>query len=348
MRLKNISIKDRQIGPGHPAFIIGEVALAHEGSLGMAQAFIDVVAAAGADAVKFQTHIAEAESTPQEKFRVGNGQDATRFDYWKRTEFTEDQWRRLAEYADRRKLIFLSSPFSVEAVELLECLGVPAWKVASGEVTNFPLLDKMLISRKPILLSGGMSPWDELDRTAEIIKKKKVPLGLFQCTTSYPCVPEEIGLNIMEEMRTRYSVPVGISDHSGKIYAGLAAASLGANMIEVHVTLSREMFGLDVPASLTPSELRQLVEGVRFIETVLKSPVDKDQTAIEKAELRKLFFHSVVAKKDLPAGTVLMGEHLATKKPGTGIGADRLDELVGRKLARDVRRNQLLAEEDFV
>ena len=149
-------------------------------------------------------------------------------------------------------------------------------------------------------------------------------------------------------MRTRYSVPVGISDHSGKIYAGLAAASLGTNMIEVHVTLSREMFGLDVPASLTPSELRQLVEGVRFIETVLRSPVDKDQTAVEKAELRKLFFHSVVAKKDLPAGTVLMGEHLATKKPGTGIGADRLDELVGRKLARDVRRNQLLAEEDFV
>jgi len=344
-----VSIGKRQIGAGHPALIIGEVAQAHDGSLGTAHAYIDAIAEAGADAVKFQTHIAEAESTPSEKFRVPfSKQDESRFDYWKRTEFSEKQWKGLAQHAAEQGLLFLNSPFSVEAVELLERVGVPAWKVASGEVVNFPALEKMLASGKPILLSGGMSPWAELDTVVELIKKSKVPLAMFQCTTSYPCPPEEIGLNVMAELRARYGVPVGLSDHSGKIYAGLAAASLGANMIEVHVTLSRALFGPDVPASLTPAELAQLVEGVRFIEAALAAPVNKDLAAEQRAELRQLFFHSVVANQDLPAGTVLQREHLATKKPGSGMPAERLPELVGRKLARHLKRDQLLVEEDLV
>jgi len=172
-------------------------------------------------------------------------------------------------------------------------------------------------------------------------------LAIFQCTTSYPCPPEEIGLNVIPEIRERYAVPVGLSDHSGKIYAGLAAVSQGANLIEVHVTLSRGMFGPDVPASLTPKELRQLVEGIRFIEAALAAPVDKDRAAEQRAELRELFFHSLVAKQDLPAGTVLQREHLAAKKPGTGIPTERLPQLIGRRLARDLKRDQLLAEEDL-
>jgi N-acetylneuraminate synthase len=193
-----------------------------------------------------------------------------------------------------------------------------------------------------------MSPWAELDKVVEFIRKGSAPLALFQCTTSYPCPPEEIGLNVMAELRARYGVPVGLSDHSGKIYAGLAAASLGANMIEVHVTLIRALFGPDVPASLTQAELAQLVEGVRFIEAALGAPVDKDLAAEQRADLRQLFFHSVVANQDLPVGTVLQREHLATKKPGSGMPAERLPELVGRKLARQLNRDQLLAEEDLV
>ena len=344
-----VSIGKRQIGPGQPALIIGEVAQAHEGALETAHAYIDAIAEAGADAVKFQTHIAEAESTPLEKFRVPiSHQDATRFDYWKRMEFSQKQWKELAQHAAEHGLLFLSSPFSVEAVDLLKRVGVPAWKVASGEVVNFPVLEKMLTSGKPILLSGGMSDWNELDKVVAFIKKGRAPLAIFQCTTSYPCPPEEIGLNVMEELRKRYAVPVGLSDHSGKIFAGLAAASLGANMIEVHVTLSRELLGPDVPSSLTPAELAQLVDGVRFIEAALQAPVDKDQAAEQRAELRQLFFHSVVATRQLPAGTVLQREHLATKKPGSGIPAERLPELVGRKLARQLKRDQLLAEEDLV
>lgn len=346
--MKAIQIADKYIGPGNPVLIIGEVAQAHDGSLNMAHAYIDAIAAAGADAVKFQTHIAAAESTAEESFRKGSPWiEENKAQFWERTGFKEDAWQGLAAHAREKGLIFLSSPFSVEAVEMLERVGVPVWKVASGEVTNFQMFERMAKSRLPILLSAGMSPWEEQDRVVEFIKGLKAPLALFQCTTAYPCPPEQVGLNLIAELRERYDLPVGLSDHSGKIYSGLAAAALGANMLEVHITLSRELYGTSVDASLTTTELRELVEGVRFIEAMLNSPVDKDKLAKDKAGLRPVFFRSVVATQDLPAGSVLAGEHLTTKKPGTGIPADRLSELVGRKLARDVKRDQLLSEEDL-
>ncbi len=345
--MSSFKIAERSVGAGHPALIIGEVAQAHDGSLGIARAFIDAIADAGADAVKFQTHIADAESTSEEKFRVAfSKQDATRYDYWKRMEFTEEQWAGLAEHARQRNLIFLSSPFSVQAVELLERVGVPAWKIASGEAANDPVIERMLATQKPMLLSAGMSPWSELDRIVNKIKGK-TPLAVFQCTTAYPCPPEELGLNLISEMRERYQVPVGLSDHSGKVYAGLAAVTLGANLVEVHVTMSREMFGPDVPASLTPAQLGELAEGGRFIEKALGSPVNKDLAVESRKELRALFFHSVVANQDLLAGTVLEAKHLTTKKPGTGIPAEKLSELLGRKLSKSIKRDQLLKEEDL-
>jgi N,N'-diacetyllegionaminate synthase len=343
-----IQVGTRKIGRGEPTLIIGEVAQAHDGSLGTAHAFIDAIAAAGADAVKFQTHIAEAESTSEEKFRVVfSKQDASRYDYWKRTQFSEEQWAELAAHAREKGLIFLSSPFSLEAVELLKRLQIPAWKVASGEITNLPMLEEMAKTGLPLLVSAGLSPWDELDRVVKFIRTKAADFAIFQCTTAYPCPPEEIGLNVMEEMRTRYDVPVGLSDHSGKIFAGLAAAALGANMIEVHVTLSRDMFGPDVPASLTPEELKQLVEGIKFTEKLMSSPVDKDEAAEKKMEVRKLFFHSVVAGDNLPAGTILKKEHLASKKPGHGIPVEKIDDLLGRKLIKNLKKGEFLSEGDL-
>jgi len=324
-------------------WIIAEVAQAHDGSLGMAHAFIDAIANTGADAVKFQTHIASDESTPGEPWRVKfSPQDATRYNYWKRMEFTEEQWHGLKRHADERGLKFLSSPFSVEAVELLTRVGVAAWKVASGEVSNTPMLERMAAAGLPILLSTGMSPLSEIDAAVERVKAYGLPLVVLQCTTAYPCPPEKVGLNLIPFFRERYGCAVGLSDHSGTIYPGLAAVTIGIEALEVHVTLSREMFGPDVPASVTTSELRQLVEGVRFIEKMKANPVDKDTMAQELAPLRNLFTKSVVARIDLPAGTVLREEHLTVKKPGTGIPANRLHELVGRQLKRAVRANDML------
>ena len=175
-----------------------------------------------------------------------------------------------------------------------------------------------------------MSSIEELDRSVELIQRSSCDLTLFQCSSIYPTPPEKLGLNLIKELRSRYGTRVGLSDHSGTIYAGLAAAAIGIDALEVHVAFSRETFGPDVVASVTTSELAQLVEGVRFIERARQSPVDKDDVAAELEGLRGMFTKSVAVLCDLPAGTVLAATHLGPRKPGTGIPASRLPELVGR------------------
>ncbi len=328
--------------------VIAEVAQAHDGSLGTAHAYIDAAAAAGADAVKFQTHIAAAESTPGEPWRVKfSPQDESRFEYWQRMEFTEPQWHGLKQHADERGIAFLSSPFSEEATDLLTRVGVAAWKVASGEVTNLPMLQQMAATGLPIVLSTGMNPLEEIDRAVESIRKTGVPFAVLQCTTAYPCPPEKIGLNVMAQLRQRYDCPVGLSDHSGTIFPGLAAATLGASVLEVHITMSRQSFGPDVPASVTTEQLAELVRGIRFIETMNRNPVDKDAAADDLAPLRDLFGKSIVARTAIPAGTVLRPEHLAMKKPGTGIPPSRFHELLDRKVKHPIAANTALRDEDL-
>lgn len=328
--------------------IIGEVAQTHDGSLGLAHAFIDAIADGGADAVKFQTHIAHAESTPGEPWRVKfSKQDASRYDYWKRMEFTEDGWRGLKAHADERGLLFLSSPFSMEALELLERLEIAAWKVASGEVTNHLLLEAMARTGKPVMLSSGMSTLAELDSAVALVRAHHVPVAVMQCTSMYPCPPDKVGLDMLEVFRARFACPVGLSDHSGTIFAGLAAATLGCDVLEIHITLSREMFGPDVPSSITTTELRQLVDGVRFIETMRAASVNKDGMAEDLGALRKLFTKSVVLRNALGAGTTLTLDDMVVKKPGTGIPATRIRDLVGRRLKRAVAADALLAEADL-
>jgi N-acetylneuraminate synthase len=328
--------------------IIAEVAQAHDGSLGAAHAYIDAAARSGADAVKFQTHIAEAESSPAEPWRVKFSlQDATRFDYWRRMEFTEPQWAGLRAHAAERGLRFLSSPFSVEAAQLLRRAGVSAWKIASGEVSNLPLFEFIASTRLPVLLSTGMSRLSEIDAAVARVRAAGLPLTVMQCTTAYPCPEEKIGLNLIAFFRERYGCPAGLSDHSGRIWAPLAAAALGAEAIEVHITFSRECFGPDVPASLTTGELQQLVEGVRFIEKTLEHPVNKDEAARELEPLREIFTKSVAARVGLAPGTVLAASHLALKKPGTGIPGERLPELIGRVVRRPVAAGKFLEEDDL-
>lgn len=327
--------------------IIGEVAQAHDGSLGTAHAFIDAIADAGADAVKFQTHIADAESTLDEPWRVRfSPQDETRFAYWHRMGFSEPQWQGLKEHADARGLLFLSSAFSPEAVDLLERLGMAAWKVASGEALNPPLLARMIATGKPMLVSTGMSTLDEIDTLVEQLRAGHVPFALLQCTTAYPCPPERIGIDLIDAFRQRYDCPAGLSDHSGTIYPGLAAASLGSQVLEVHVAFHRAMFGPDVVASVTVEELAQLVEGVRFIERMRGATVDKTRLGDELETLRRTFGKRVVAARDLAAGTVLAEADLALKKPGDGLSPDRLSSLLGTRLVRDLTRNEPLSDED--
>lgn len=341
--IRAVDIGGRRVGGGAPCLIIGEVAQAHDGSLGMAHAFIDAIADAGADAVKFQTHFADAESSAAEPFRTKfSRQDASRFDYWKRMEFSDEQWHGLAAHARDRGVLFLSSPFSLRAVELLRAIGVPAWKVASGEINNWQQLDRMMDTGVPLLLSTGMSAWDEIDRAVARASARSHPIAVMQCTSMYPTPPERVGINVLAEIASRYQVPVGLSDHSGTIFPGLAAVTLGCNLLEVHVTLSRQMFGPDVVASVTSLELAELVRGVRFIESVRAHPVAKGAVDTAVAPLRELFMKSVVARQPLSAGTVLSLEMLDSRKPGTGIPASDVERLVGRRLARAVAAGEFL------
>lgn len=329
--------------------IIAEVAQAHDGSLGTAHAFIDAAAQAGADAIKFQTHIAAAESSPSEPWRVKfSYQDETRYDYWKRMEFSEAQWAGLKEHAGRKNLQFLSSPFSLEAARLLLRIGVQAWKVASGEVGNTKLIEFVCETQLPILLSTGMSNYHEMDSAVDYIQQSGNDLTIFQCTSVYPCPPEKVGLNLIPILRDRYGCKVGLSDHSGTIYSGLAAAALGIEALEVHVTLSREMFGPDVSSSLTTGELRHLVDGVRFIERMNANPVDKNDAAAELIPTRLLFSKSLVAARDIPSGTILQESDLVSRKPGTGIPVSRLGQMVGKTLQRSLVSGELLRELDVL
>lgn len=328
--------------------VIAEVAQAHDGSLGTAHAFVDVAARAGADAIKFQTHIASAESTPHEPWRVKfSRQDANRYDYWKRMEFPESAWVELRAHAHERGLAFLSSAFSLEAVALLRRVGVDAWKIASGETRSFELLDAMAETRIPVLLSTGMSHWAEIDTAVAAVKAHDLPLTVMQCTSKYPTPPESVGLNVMAEMRSRYGTPVGLSDHSGTIWPGVAAAAQGADVIEVHVALSKQAFGPDVAASVDPVGLGQLVEGVRYINDAMANPVDKDGMAEELQGLRKLFMKSVVVRRPLSAGHVLKATDLIAKKPGSGIPAGQLQALVGRRVVHDLPVDHLVRGEDL-
>ncbi len=343
-----IWIAGQPIGPGNPLFAIAEVGNAHDGNLNSAHAFIDAVAGSGVQAIKFQTHIADAESTPREPFRVKFSHvDATRFDYWRRMEFSESEWRGLAEHCEERGLVFLSSPFSPEAVALLDRIGCPAWKVASGETNNTPLLECMIETGKPLLISTGMSYLAELEQIAKLCEARGAGFALFQCTSAYPCPPERVGLNLIGELRERFGCPVGLSDHSGEIYTGVAATALGDDLIEVHVCFGPDQFGPDTSASLTPSRLAELVEGARAVRAMVESPLDKDAMAREFEPMRALFCKSVVAARDLAAGTVLGSEHLAGKKPGDGIPVERTAEFLGRRLVRDVERNHPLTFEDI-
>lgn len=329
-------------------FIIGEIAQAHDGSLGTAHAYIDAIAKAGANAVKFQTHIAAAESTPSEPWRVRfSFQDVSRYGYWKRMEFTEEQWLGLKRHAEEKGIEFLSSPFSIEAAEMLRRIGVRAWKVASGEVSNSQLFDYLVDTKLPIMLSTGMSAIEEIDAAVARIQAGGIPLAVSQCTSMYPCPPEKVGLNMIPYYRQRYGCAVGLSDHSGTIFPGLAAASIGIEVLEVHATLSRECFGPDVVASVTTSELATLVEGVRFIERMRNHAVNKDEMADEMAPVRQLFTKSIVVQVDLPSGAVLTAECLAVRKPGTGIPADRLSSVIGRRLQRAVAAGEMLSEADL-
>ena len=330
-------------------FIIAEIGQAHDGSLGILHSYIDAVSDTGVDAIKFQTHIAEAESSIYEPFRKNFSYvDKTRFDYWKRMEFSENQWLDIKKHCNDVGLEFMSSPFSCLAVDLLKELDMKKYKVASGEISNLLMLSKIAETGKEIILSSGMSSYKELDQTLEFLKPFGNKISVLQCTTKYPTAPEDIGLNVLNELKNRYNLPVGLSDHSGTIYPALAAVALGAEIIEVHAVFDKKIFGADSTSSLTINELKIMTEGIRFTDTMLQNDINKNDDS-EFIELKKIFGKSLALNKNLKKGSEITFDILESKKPGTqGIPAKDFQKVIGKKLKTDKNKYDFLKPEDFM
>lgn len=329
--------------------IIAEIAQAHDGSLGILHSYIDALAQAGVDTVKFQTHIAAAESSAQEPFRVNfSYEDATRYDYWDRMGFTEEQWAGIKTHCDEAGVEFMSSCFSQAAVDMMERVGMARYKIGSGEVTNFLLLEKIARTGKPIILSSGMSSLEELDAAVEFIRPFGNDLSILQCTTAYPTPPERVGLNVMGVLRARYpDCKVGLSEHTALVATGIAAAALGADILEFHAVFDRRMFGPDATSSLTIDEVAALVSGIRTVETMLANPIDKTDNS-QYTNLKSIFEKSLAISRDLPQGHQLTFDDLEAKKPaGQGISASNFRDVIGRQLKRSLRQYDFLIKNDL-
>lgn len=324
--------------------LIAEIGSVHDGSFGNALKLMDAAHGAGADTVKFQTHIAQAETlrhAPSPPYFA----DEPRFAYFQRTEFSQEQWDRLAQHAHALGLRFVSSPFALEAVDILESAGVDAYKIASGEVTNLPLLRRIAATGKPVLLSSGMSTWAELDAAVTTLHDC-ASVTLYQCSSMYPCPPEHVGLNVIAEMGQRYGLPLGFSDHTQGIAAAVAAATLGVVSVEKHFTFSRLMYGSDASLAAEPAEFRLLADALRDVGAMLDNPVDKDDVTPYR-DMKATFEKSIVTAIPVRVDEVLTMAHLAFKKPGSGISPSRLDTVLGKRARFDLEPDHLLREEDL-
>ncbi|MEO6285556.1 MAG: N-acetylneuraminate synthase family protein [Dyadobacter sp.] len=330
-------------------YIIGEVGQAHDGSIGMAHSYIDALATVGVNAVKFQMHMAEAESSIYEPFRSGTDFfDPSRMDYWKRIAFTTAQWMSLKQHCKEKNLDFIVSPFSISSINILHEIGVDKVKIGSGDADNLLIINQIVKLNKDIIISSGLSTVTELDQSVAYLKSKYCNLSLLQCATSYPTNPTQWGLNVIGELTERYGIPIGYSDHSGDIYACLAAASIGARMLEFHITFDQRMYGPDASASLNVDRAIRMVRGVREIEIALKHPVDKaDNAGFETLKID--FGKSLALNKTLPKGHCIAINDLETKKPsGYGIPAKCYNDIIGKHLVRDVEKWAFLNYQDLI
>jgi N-acetylneuraminate synthase/N,N'-diacetyllegionaminate synthase len=342
-----VKIGNKLVGEGEPVFIVAEAGSNHDGKLEQAKQLVDVAANAGADAVKFQTFSADkiiAKTGPKAGYMEKVSEKESVYEIFKRIELPREWHRELAEYARKRGLIFLSSPFDEEAADLLDELGVPAFKVASGELTNFPLIKYMARREKPMIVSTGAATMDEVNEAVSVIRgtgNKKIVL--LHCVANYPAAPEDANLLAMSALKQKFKLPVGYSDHTLGTLASLAAVALGAVMVEKHFTLSRKLPGPDHFYAVEPNELKAMVEGIRAVEKMRGTPIKKPVKA--EREIRKLARRSVFAKVDIPAGSIIEKEMLVTLRPAIGLEPKYLESIVGKKAKKTIKRYEAITWE---
>lgn len=330
-------------------YTIAELAQVHDGSLGTMYCYVDALADLGVSAVKFQIHIAEAESSSHEPFRIKfSNQDATRYDYWQRMEFTQKEWKELFEHTKSKGLDVVVSVFSVAAFELVKDLKVDVWKIASGEVSNLLLLDIVRQDSKPIILSSGLSDFDELERAYNRLSLSCKDISVLHCVSKYPTPLDETGVHLLDELKQRFpDAKIGLSDHSAKISTSLLAVSYGAQILEFHIVADRRMFGPDSIASLEFNEVGQLVE-ILNDWSVMEDASVKLKSDLVNTNIKQVFGKSLSVNRDMPKGALINIADLESKKPGgMGIPAGDYESIIGKKLKRDLSKWDFLNNTDL-
>jgi len=341
--MNKIVVGNRHIGEDEPCFIIAEAGVNHNGSVKSTKKLIDVAKDAEADAVKFQTFKAEnvviknAEKAEYQK----TAKEESQYEMIKKLELTNEDFKELSDYTQKKGILFLSSPFDKESVDLLYELDVPAFKVGSGEITNFPLLKHIAKKEKPIILSTGMATLGEVEEALNVTRNGGVEdVILLHCVSNYPARIEDVNLRAMETLKHAFKLPVGFSDHSLGITVPIAAVALGACVIEKHFTLDRNLPGPDHKASLEPDELKEMVKAIRDVEKALGNGIKKPTK--EEDKIKKIARRSIVAKIDIPKGTIIAEDMLDVKRPGTGIEPKYIDMIVGKKAKIDIKKEDLI------
>ncbi|MBF0103973.1 MAG: N-acetylneuraminate synthase family protein [Deltaproteobacteria bacterium] len=342
--MKEFKIGKRIIGPAQPPFIIAEAGINHDGDFGKAIQLVDTAKKCGADCVKFQYHITEAELVKSD-IKPGYLSKETLWDITKHIEFSPEEHKRIKEHCDQSGIIFLSTPFSKEAADHLYAMDVPAFKIGSGECNNLPLLEHIARMSRPMILSTGMNDIASIKSAVEVIQKHNCPLMLMHCTSIYPTPYEKVRLGGIKELQETFDLPVGLSDHTLSIYTCLAAVALGACVLEKHFTVSADWPGPDIAFSITPDTLSELVTGSRAVFTALGG----NKTVLSEEQPVKTFaFASVVAIKDIKAGDLFDTNNIWVKKPGTGaIPAKDFYKVIGNPARIDIKKDQQISCEMF-
>lgn len=342
--MKEFQLGGRKIGPKYPPFIIAEVGINHEGSFDKAMQCVDAAIKAGADCIKFQCHITEAEMIPTD-MKPGDISEELLWDIIKRCELTDEEERRIKKYCDDKGIMYLSTPFSREAADRLDAMDVPGFKIGSGECNNIPLLEHIAKMGKPVILSTGMNDIDSIKKSVTAIQKYDCPLMLMHCTSMYPTPYEKVRLGAIRELQETFDLPVGLSDHSIGIYTGLGGVALGACAVEKHFTVTRRWPGPDVPISIEPDELEELVKGSKAIFSALgghKSILPEEQPVIDFA------YASVVTIAPVKAGETFTIENTWVKRPGNGyIPAADLGKVLGKKAVRNLEKDCQVSPDDI-
>ena len=343
----HFEINGRRIGPGEPCYIIAEVGVNHNGDLGLAKKLVDAAAHAGADAVKFQKRQLSQVYQQAILDQPRQGEQGLQYIVPLLVEFelSDAEFRELIDYCHRQSIVGLCTPWDRSSVDFLETLDMLAYKIGSPDMTNFPLIEYVLQTGKPLLMSTGMSTEDEIRRTLAFLAERNAECALFHCVSTYPASPEEINLRFMQTLREWSGLPVGYSGHDTGTAISLAAVAMGACLLERHLTLDRNMRGPDHSASLEPDVFADQVRAVREVEASLGVP----HRWITRGELlnRRTLAKSLVAKEDIPAGTVLTPGMITSKSPGLGLSPQLVNDLVGRRIKRSLRRDDFFVEDDL-